>query len=1546
MFEFKANGGHVLRIMVGIMMLALILANSAGAMNLTGDDRGGANLGSHTEIENSSSTNNMSGTEGTVQPAGYGEPELKVTAKAMNPPIIKPGNKATLNFTVSEVRGDDWAKDVTAYAEILNPSGTKFSETGTSTSASHYLGRIERLGSANTNFEVDVSNSAPFGNRTIKITIEYYETGGFDMFTYGPYYNYSYIDFTVLKSQGNVFNINKDTYYPTIQAAIDDASPGNEIQVDNGTFYENVNVNKRLVLRGIGMPVVHASWSGSAITLSADGITLEGFIAEGAYSYDSPEAGIRLISNSNTLIGNTASNNGDYSAGTGISLSASSNNILIGNTASNNIYGITVSSSSKNVLINNIMKGNNYNFGLDGSSDSDFDNQIDTTNLVDGKPVYYIKGAINRVYDSDTNAGTFYCISCVNVTLKNLDLKTNMNGIFFWNTTRSKIQNVTASNNGVGISLSSSSKNKLIGNNANSNFGIGIIIVNEYYSESKGYGYGILLSSSSNNTLIDNNANSNSGHGSDWIALGYGYGISLSSSNNNTLISNNANSNIGYGNGSGMGSGGDGYGYGILLSSSSNNTLRGNNANSNIGYGWGSDMGRGYGYGILLSSSSNNTLSGNNANSNYGEGYGPYLGYAIGTGILLEFSRNNIISGNNANSNSGNSVSDFPTEVYGYGISLSSSINNKIYHNNLIDNTNQANDDSNKNLWDNGYPSGGNYWSDYTGTDSNNDGIGDTAYSISAGAQDRYPLIARITTGPVHNINKSLDYLTILEAINDASPGNEIHVDSGTYPENVNVNKKLILRGIGMPVVDAGGSGSAITLSADGITLEGFTAKGASSNPEAGINVKSNNNTLIGNNASNNDYGISLWYSDKNTLINNKANSNSFGIFLNSSDFNSVIGNNISNSTNTGIDVYLNSSNNTISGNFVKNSRSGIFFVYAFNTTAFNNKMENNTFNFGIGGIVQSHFDGNNIDTTNLANGRPVYYVKYGRNIIYDSSTKASTFYCILCNNVTVKDLEMSDMDKGVYFWETSNSRIQNITVKQSGWGVFFRISPNNTIQNSNFSTRNKYDYSEKGVLIYSSNNNTLTNNNFISNNYGIELYSSSKNTIYNNYFNNTNNFIFSGTIYVNTWNITKKLGTNIIGGSYLGGNVWANPSGKGFSQTCTDSNNDGLCDLKYSLNTINVDYLPLKYKFPLGITVGSPNGGENWTRGKTQTIKWNSTGNPGAYVKIELMKAGVWKSNIIVSTPNDGSHPWLIPVTLAPGNDYKVRITSTTNAAYTDTSDNTFTIPTPNITVSTPKGGETWRRGTTQTIKWNSSGSPGAYVKIELMKAGVVNRVIIAITPNDGTHPWLIPATQAPGTDYNVRITSTTNASYNDTSDNGFTIPAPSFTVVSPNGSDSWIRGTTKTIRWNSTESPGSYVKIELLKPGVANKVIIASTLNDGSHPWLISAAQTPGNDYNVKITSTINVSNNDTSDNTFTIPAPSFSVVSPNGSENWTRGTTQTIRWNSTESPGTYVKIELLKPGVANKVLIASTLNDGSHPWLIPATQTPGADYKVKIT
>lgn len=87
------------------------------------------------------------------------------------------------------------------------------------------------------------------------------------------------------------------------------------------------------------------------------------------------------------------------------------------------------------------------------------------------------------------------------------------------------------------------------------------------------------------------------------------------------------------------------------------------------------------------------------------------------------------------------------------------------------------------------------------------------------------------------------------------------------------------------------------------------------------------------------------------------------------------------------------------------------------------------------------------------------------------------------------------------------------------------------------------------------------------------------------------------------------------------------------------------------------------------------PNGGEYLQRGRTYTIKWSSDTNTGANVKIELLKAGVLNSVIASSTPNDGSQSWTVPALQQVGNKYRIRITSTTNSAYTDTSNNDFGI-------------------------------------------------------------------------------------------------------------------------------------------------------------------------------------------------------------------------------------------------------------------------------
>lgn len=127
--------------------------------------------------------------------------------------------------------------------------------------------------------------------------------------------------------------------------------------------------------------------------------------------------------------------------------------------------------------------------------------------------------------------------------------------------------------------------------------------------------------------------------------------------------------------------------------------------------------------GVYLAYSNNTTLTGNIITNNW-------------RGIYIGESSNNTFIGNAISNN------------IEYGTLLWYSSGNTFYHNNFIDNTIQVYGDVSTNTWDDGYPNGGNFWSDYTGTDTNGDGIGDIPYTIDADNQDRYPFINPWTPPP------------------------------------------------------------------------------------------------------------------------------------------------------------------------------------------------------------------------------------------------------------------------------------------------------------------------------------------------------------------------------------------------------------------------------------------------------------------------------------------------------------------------------------------------------------------------------------------------------------------------------------------------------------------------------------------------------------------------------------------------------------------------------------------------------------------------------
>jgi parallel beta-helix repeat protein len=154
--------------------------------------------------------------------------------------------------------------------------------------------------------------------------------------------------------------------------------------------------------------------------------------------------------------------------------------------------------------------------------------------------------------------------------------------------------------------------------------------------------------------------------------------------------------------------------------------------------------------GIRVEGGGSNIITGNNLVNNH-------------NGMSFLETQNNLIVGNNIENSTAPSTG-------GYGIVFWGASNNTIYHNSFMNNKVQAYDDSfnspfSVNTWDNGYPSGGNYWSDYKTKYPNanmidNSGIGDKPYVIDSNNTDRYPLM--------EPFNVASPRISILSPVNQA----------------------------------------------------------------------------------------------------------------------------------------------------------------------------------------------------------------------------------------------------------------------------------------------------------------------------------------------------------------------------------------------------------------------------------------------------------------------------------------------------------------------------------------------------------------------------------------------------------------------------------------------------------------------------------------------------------------------------------------------------------------------------------------------------------
>lgn len=443
--------------------------------------------------------------------------------------------------------------------------------------------------------------------------------------------------------------------------------------------------------------------------------------------------------------------------------------------------------------------------------------------------------------------------------------------------------------------------------------------------------------------------------------------------------------------------------------------------------------------------------------------------------------------------------------------------------------------------------------------------------------QDSEVVTASTRVGPEGNV---------ADAINVARPGDIIEVESGTYYENIVLDKTITLRGLdtgdGKPILIGDGVGSTITLNIDGCTLEGFEVTN-SGNPHAGIDVISSGNTISGNVVRDNSgYGIRLLNSHNNFITDNFVNNNGFeGIHLEYSGKNLISGNKVENNSGYGLefvnsddnDIIDNilsknqglhlaaSKNNRFEGNNIINNTYGVRIKSSSNNALSKNKIGNN----GQGIYLDSSKDNTlvgNIVSNNNMDGIFLYfsdenYIK--GNFVYENSRDGIRF--LSSDDNQIGDNKIGDGDNGsigIYLGASSGNVVSGNDVNKNDRGIYLESSGENNFSDNivsdnkaeaivflNFSYKNvvyhnKLSKNNIGMQLHESYNNEITGNNISYNACGIYLNASDGNIINENTAENNGVTGLYGGIYIidsnnnqitkNTANYNNFSGISLIG--------------------------------------------------------------------------------------------------------------------------------------------------------------------------------------------------------------------------------------------------------------------------------------------------------------------------------------------------------------------------------------------------------------------------------
>ncbi|MFW9947684.1 MAG: nitrous oxide reductase family maturation protein NosD [Candidatus Odinarchaeota archaeon] len=570
----------------------------------------------------------------------------------------------------------------------------------------------------------------------------------------------------------------------------------------------------------------------------------------------------------------------------------------------------------------------------------------------------------------------------------------------------------------------------------------------------------------------------------------------------------------------------------------------------------------------------NNTLSGNIITKNYD---GVYLEDECDGNIILE----NLI-GNNSNN--------------GINILGTTCQYNLIYKNSLKYNgVSHASDSGTDNHWNNSIM--GNYWDNHTYPDLDNDGIVDIPYIWIAGnadSKDFFPLVddpLRISDNVyiddldpdnnwVHALNQGwctgsgtwIDPYVIENLIINVynSPtGSGIYINNSKSSYFIIENCRIFNPGIGtkdaaIKLVNTNngalinntcsnkvGKGISLTNSHNNHILRNTV----NNNGIEGIRLDFSLNNIISENIVNeNKFGILLYRCNNNTISKNIVAKNYNGIMLDQLDHENMILENIVNE-NDFYGIHLDSSNeNVITGNTVmENAYFGINIHYAcVNNIISDNMVNRNPISFkgkhntASGNIMNEcgfimddpdvkQLDSHNIDTTNLVNGKPLYYYVNELNLEPDDFTNAGQVILVNCNNSLISDVNISYSSVkylfrfyGITLLYCTNNIISDNIVSNSYYGIYLSYKCKNNNISGNIANSNAYAI----YLNEYCDNNYISGNNITNNDFGIHLKGNcNENDILANSINEN---IFYGIYFYNTCdnnNITENKISNTIHG-------------------------------------------------------------------------------------------------------------------------------------------------------------------------------------------------------------------------------------------------------------------------------------------------------------------------------------------------------------------------------------------------------------------------------